>query len=562
MTKTKFEVMDICNARRHPVRADPVHEGDRRGQVAVRHRHHGRGRSPRRAASTCRVGNPIKLSASPSEVKRSPLLGEHTEEVLRELGYLGRRHRRPRRKSARRSASVRRTLAARVERRGGSHNAGASGAPRRKHQFGEHRRCGSSCTDRRPSARPCSRSCSSARRTSSRSAARPTRRAGPRIRSSCSPSRRACPCTSPKSWKTPEALELMKSFNADVCMMAYVLLFVPQPVLDAPTLRHLPVPPLAAAGASRARPRSTGRSRWARRAPASPSSGPNEGLDEGPILMQKIGRDRPGRDARRRLLQEAVPDGRRCHDRGARSGDAPASSSSIDAEPRRRLLRELVQEGPGRDRLVQAGRRRLQHHPRRQPRARRLEHASRAQKVDIFDSAKVAGQRQAGRDRRHRRQRHDDRSRRRRASSPSACAAPTARRSRPAISSKPPASRSATRSTSPHRSRRRDGRASQRGPESGFDGRTIMAPAWLGGSRSVIAGVQAIGQTTRNDYGRKPYAVKSDIEIARARQEEADPGDRRQARHPGRAPAALRPRQGQDLRRLHRARCRATRTAS
>jgi formyl-CoA transferase len=33
------------------------------------------------------VGNPIKLSASPSEVKRSPLLGEHTEEVLRELGY-------------------------------------------------------------------------------------------------------------------------------------------------------------------------------------------------------------------------------------------------------------------------------------------------------------------------------------------------------------------------------------------------------------------------------------------------------------------------------------------
>ena len=34
------------------------------------------------------VGNPIKLSASPSEVKRSPLLGEHTEEILREvLGY-------------------------------------------------------------------------------------------------------------------------------------------------------------------------------------------------------------------------------------------------------------------------------------------------------------------------------------------------------------------------------------------------------------------------------------------------------------------------------------------
>jgi formyl-CoA transferase len=34
------------------------------------------------------VGNPIKMSDSPTEVKRSPLLGEHTEEILRkELGY-------------------------------------------------------------------------------------------------------------------------------------------------------------------------------------------------------------------------------------------------------------------------------------------------------------------------------------------------------------------------------------------------------------------------------------------------------------------------------------------
>jgi len=34
------------------------------------------------------VGNPIKLSASPTDVKRSPLLGEHTEEILAKvLGY-------------------------------------------------------------------------------------------------------------------------------------------------------------------------------------------------------------------------------------------------------------------------------------------------------------------------------------------------------------------------------------------------------------------------------------------------------------------------------------------
>ena len=31
------------------------------------------------------VGNPIKLSDSPSDVRPSPLLGEHTEEVLKTI---------------------------------------------------------------------------------------------------------------------------------------------------------------------------------------------------------------------------------------------------------------------------------------------------------------------------------------------------------------------------------------------------------------------------------------------------------------------------------------------
>jgi len=36
------------------------------------------------------VGMPIQLSESPAVIKRSPMLGEHTEEILKEvLGYDG-----------------------------------------------------------------------------------------------------------------------------------------------------------------------------------------------------------------------------------------------------------------------------------------------------------------------------------------------------------------------------------------------------------------------------------------------------------------------------------------
>ena len=46
MTKTKFEAMEILEQGRHSLRPDPVDEGDRRGPVAARDRHRGRGRSP------------------------------------------------------------------------------------------------------------------------------------------------------------------------------------------------------------------------------------------------------------------------------------------------------------------------------------------------------------------------------------------------------------------------------------------------------------------------------------------------------------------------------------
>jgi formyl-CoA transferase len=86
MTKTKFEAMDILND--YDIPCGPIlslkelaEDASLRAtgtMVEVDH--------PTRGAYLS-VGNPIKLSASPCEVKRSPLLGEHTEQVLRELGY-------------------------------------------------------------------------------------------------------------------------------------------------------------------------------------------------------------------------------------------------------------------------------------------------------------------------------------------------------------------------------------------------------------------------------------------------------------------------------------------
>jgi formyl-CoA transferase len=87
MTMSKLEVMDVCN--KHDIPVGPIlsmkeiaEEPSLRATGTVVEVDH-----PQRGAYLT-VGNPIKLSDSPCEVKRAPLLGEHTEEILREvLGY-------------------------------------------------------------------------------------------------------------------------------------------------------------------------------------------------------------------------------------------------------------------------------------------------------------------------------------------------------------------------------------------------------------------------------------------------------------------------------------------
>lgn len=94
------------------------------------------------------------------------------------------------------------------------------------------------------------------------------------------------PLYQPSSWKTPEALARMKSFDADICLMAYVLLFVPQEVRDAPrygTFQYHPsLCPWHRGPSAINWPIAMGKTRtgltifW-----------PDDGLDEGPVMLQK-----------------------------------------------------------------------------------------------------------------------------------------------------------------------------------------------------------------------------------------------------------------------------------
>ena len=87
MTRDKFEVMEILNPLNVPCgpilsMQELAEEPSLRATGTVVEVDH-----PTRGPYLT-VGNPVKLSASPSEVQRSPLLGEHTFEIMREvLGY-------------------------------------------------------------------------------------------------------------------------------------------------------------------------------------------------------------------------------------------------------------------------------------------------------------------------------------------------------------------------------------------------------------------------------------------------------------------------------------------
>ena len=85
-TMTKFEAMDAMN--KYDIPCGPIlsmkeiaEEPSLRASGTIVEVDH-----PERGKYLT-VGNPIKLSDSPTDVERSPLLGEHTEQVLGQLGY-------------------------------------------------------------------------------------------------------------------------------------------------------------------------------------------------------------------------------------------------------------------------------------------------------------------------------------------------------------------------------------------------------------------------------------------------------------------------------------------
>jgi len=94
------------------------------------------------------------------------------------------------------------------------------------------------------------------------------------------------PLHQPKSWKTPEALELIKSYKPDLCVMAYVLLFVPQSVVLAPAYGsiqyHPSLLPMHRGPSSINWPIAMGATKT-----GLTIFYPNDGLDEGDILLQK-----------------------------------------------------------------------------------------------------------------------------------------------------------------------------------------------------------------------------------------------------------------------------------
>ena len=363
------------------------------------------------------------------------------------------------------------------------------------------------------------------------------------------------PVHQPRARKTPEALELMKSFNADSAVMAYVhAVRAGAEFLNAPThgtFQYHPSLLPAHRGASR---RSTGRSPWARSGPACRSSGRTRASMTGDVLIQKktpIGPDETLGDVYFKKLFPMGVDAMMERLELVRAGKARASA------------------GPSRRRPTKAGAGRTM---------AEIDWAKPwAQIYNVIRAANPAPgawstiERQEGRHLRqalrqgpqgHRRQARRDRGRRRRR-----LHVVCARRRHPGQAR-------ARRRRQEDRGRRMGQDRRPHGRRHVRQGLTAAQPARAAQRTGTAISSPILNRILASDpppsRGWRPEqskGVRSNGREVRYRdrarsQDEADRGGRREARHPRRAAAALRPRQGEDLRRLHQAAQKAARTAS
>ena len=97
---------------------------------------------------------------------------------------------------------------------------------------------------------------------------------------------RGIPVFQPRSFRRPEVREQMESLAPDLCVMAYVTLFVPEAVLELPRLGSIQYHPSLL-------PRHRGPSSinwpiiWGESETGLSIFWPDEGLDEGPLLLQR-----------------------------------------------------------------------------------------------------------------------------------------------------------------------------------------------------------------------------------------------------------------------------------